>query len=125
MFENNFCVSSFLLKYIPYCCNGNTLRNHRIFYHRHLHRNLTGTNNLTQSAGIGGGPIINICLMVGLGLDAKKSMSITYLFLMGGAAASMYKNFKKIDPQTNKLQMNYDLIMMTLPMTATGSIFGV
>ena len=36
--------------------------------------------------------------MVGLGLNAKQSMSITYLFLMGGAAASMWKNFKKIHP---------------------------
>ena len=53
---------------------------------------------ISQSAGIGGGPILNICLMIGFGFDAKHSMSITYLFLMGGAAASLWKNFRKIAP---------------------------
>lgn len=80
---------------------------------------------LTQSAGIGGGPVLNICLMVGLGYQSKESMCITYLFLMGGAAASICKNFRKINPETGRLRMNYDMIMLTLPMAASGSIFGV
>lgn len=63
--------------------------------------------------------------MIGMGYGAKESMSITYLFLMGGATASMIKNFKVIHPETGKLQVNYDLIMLTLPMAASGSIIGV
>ena len=63
--------------------------------------------------------------MIGFGYDAKESMSITYLFLMGGAMASMWKNFKQIHPETGKFQMDYNLVMMTLPMAASGSIIGV
>jgi hypothetical protein len=37
--------------------------------------------------------------MIGFGYTAKKSMSITYLFLMGGAAASIMKNIKKKNPK--------------------------
>ena len=52
-------------------------------------------------------------------------MSITYVFLMGGAAASIIKNYGKVEPQTNSFLVDYDLIMITLPMVASGSLFGV
>ena len=98
---------------------------YRLLHYRRLHRHFSSMIPITQSAGIGGGPILNICLMIGFGYSAKQSMSITYLFLMGGAVASMWKNFKKVHPEMKVLQMNYDLIMITLPMAACGSIFGV
>lgn len=63
--------------------------------------------------------------MIGGGYDTKKSMSITYLFLMGGAAASMIKNYKRFLPKTKTLVVDYDLLMATLPMSASGSLFGV
>jgi len=79
---------------------------------------------ISQSAGIGGGPILNICLMVGFQYSAKKSMSITYIFLMGGALASILKNIKKKNPKTDGPLMDYNLIMITLPMAVAGSISG-
>jgi hypothetical protein len=33
--------------------------------------------------------------MIGAGYSTKESMSITYVFLMGGAMASIVKNFNK------------------------------
>lgn len=63
--------------------------------------------NYIQSAGIGGGPVINICLMIGAGYSTKESMSITYIFLMGGAVASMIKNFNRVQEGTKKLLVDY------------------
>ena len=80
---------------------------------------------MIQAAGIGGGPIINICLMLGLGFDAKNSMAITYLFLMGGSIASIYSNYGKLNTQGTKTLIDLNLVMITLPMTVTGSIVGV
>lgn len=74
---------------------------------------------------MGGGPVLNICLMVGANYSAKESMSITYIFLMGGATASIIKNYGKLQPSTQTFIVDYDLIIITLPMVATGSIFGV
>lgn len=44
---------------------------------------------------------------------------------MGGAAASIIKNFNKFQQGTRELTVDYDLIMVTLPMSASGSLFGV
>ncbi len=63
--------------------------------------------------------------MIGFGLSAKKSMSVTYIFLMGGALASILKNLKKKNPKTDGPLMDYNLIMITLPMAVSGSIIGV
>ena len=63
--------------------------------------------------------------MIGFDYSAKKSMSITYLFLLGGSTASMLKNFQKKNPKTGGPLMDYNLIAMTLPMSASGSILGV
>ena len=80
---------------------------------------------LFQSAGIGGGPIINISLMLGLGYNPKDSMSITYIFLIGGACASIVKNKDKKNIKTGRPLMDYTLIMVTLPGAVSGSLFGV
>lgn len=63
--------------------------------------------------------------MVGANYSAKESMSITYVFLMGGAAASIFKNYGRLQPGTSTLLVDYDLIMITLPLVASGSLFGV
>jgi uncharacterized membrane protein YfcA len=78
-----------------------------------------------KAAGIGGGPIINICLIVGLGYETKTSMAITYVFLIGGSLASIYSNYgKKTDDQSKNI-IDTNLVIITLPMTVSGSIFGV
>jgi hypothetical protein len=63
--------------------------------------------------------------MLGLGFDVKDSMSITYIFLMGGAFASIWKNKNKKNSKTGNPLMDYNLILLTLPGTISGSLFGV
>ena len=40
--------------------------------------------------------------MMGFGYTTTKSMAITYIFLMGGALASMYSNYGKRNQNNSK-----------------------
>jgi len=51
-------------------------------------------------------------------------MSITYILLMGGSFAAMCVNYKKKNERGYPI-MDYSLILMTLPMLTSGSIYGV
>jgi hypothetical protein len=44
---------------------------------------------------------------------------------MGGAFAAMWVNFQKRNPKTGGPLMDYNLIMVTMPMSVSGSIYGV
>lgn len=44
---------------------------------------------------------------------------------MGGAIASIVKNYGKLMPNSRLLIVDYDLIIVTLPMSASGSLLGV
>jgi hypothetical protein len=63
--------------------------------------------------------------MLGLGLKAKDSMPITYLLLIGGSLASVYSNYGKKDKLQKQYLIDEGLILVTLPMTVCGSVFGV
>ena len=63
--------------------------------------------------------------MLGLGYEAKDSMSVTYIFLMGGAFASIWKNKNKKNIKTGGPIIDYNLVMLTLPGAVSGSLFGV
>jgi len=63
--------------------------------------------------------------MLGLGYDAKDSMSIAYVFLMGGAFASMWKSRDKKNQKTGGPLIDYNLVLLTLPSAVSGSLFGV
>jgi len=52
-------------------------------------------------------------------------MSIAYVFLMGGAFASMWKSRNKKNPKTGGPLIDYNLVMLTLPSAVSGSLFGV
>lgn len=64
---------------------------------------------ISQSAGTGGGPILNMCIMMGINPDPKIAMALTYIFLMGGSLASIIQNAnkRKID---GSLMTDYVLI---------------
>jgi hypothetical protein len=57
--------------------------------------------------------------------NSQRTISITYLFLIGGSIASIWKNSTKKNPETNLIYLNVDLILITLPMMNVGSIIGV
>jgi hypothetical protein len=103
----------------------NTLHNSDIWFYRLIYWNITGWNQFIKAAGIGGGPILNICLMLGLGYETKSSMAITYVFLIGGSVASICCNYGIRNKAGTKNLIDYNLVIITLPMTVSGSIFGV
>ncbi len=92
--------------------------------YRDLHRDIAGTDLSIQSAGSGGGIIINVLLIIGLGYNTKDSVFISYIFLMGGGLAATLASIKKKTP-SGKSIIDYDLVMITLPMIMSGAIFGV
>ncbi len=52
-------------------------------------------------------------------------MAITYIFLIGGSVASIVSNYGKKIPKSTKNLIDSDLVIITLPLTVSGSIFGV
>lgn len=52
-------------------------------------------------------------------------MAITYLFLMGGSIASIYSNIGKRNKEDTKNIIDESLVIMSLPMTVSGSVVGV
>lgn len=62
--------------------------------------------------------------MVSMDYNTKLSISVTYIFLIGGSIASIWKNSQKKDPKTGKSIVNLDLILLTIPTMSSGSIFG-
>ena len=63
--------------------------------------------------------------MMGFGYTASESMAITYIFLMGGALASIYSNYGKRNKSNTKNLIDENLVILTLPMTVSGSVIGV
>ena len=62
--------------------------------------------------------------MIGLHMSARQSMEISYIFLMGGSLGPIILNSMKKNKNGYPI-MNYTLIVMTLPLIMSGSIFGV
>ena len=79
---------------------------------------------VSQSAGTGGGPILNMCIMMGIDSDPKVAMALTYIFLMGGSFASLLQNLTR-RTRNGELLVDYGLIELTLPMMLAGSLFGL
>jgi len=64
--------------------------------------------------------------MVAFGYSTKNSMAITYLFLLGGSFASIYSSYgKKLSKKSNINLVDYDLVLLTMPLTISGTMFGV
>jgi hypothetical protein len=63
--------------------------------------------------------------MISMGYNAKLSISITYIFLIGGSLASIWKNGVKKNPKTGRSYVNLNLILLTIPTMISGSLLGV
>jgi hypothetical protein len=63
--------------------------------------------------------------MISMGYNAKLSISITYIFLIGGSLASIWKNAVKKNPKTGRSYVNLNLILLTIPTMISGSLLGV
>lgn len=56
---------------------------------------------------------------------SKMSISLTYIFLIGGSLASIWKNSTKLNPVTQKTYVNLDIVLITLPVMNSGAMLGV
>lgn len=74
---------------------------------------------------MGGGNIITIILMIGLKVGMKEAIQLTYIFIFGGSIATLVKTITKKNPNTGGPLLDYNLIMISMPMVAIGSMFGV
>ena len=63
-------------------------------------------------------------LIGGLGYSAKQSIVVSYIFLMGGGLAATLAGAKKFTA-SGKRFIDYDLVLITLPMIMSGAIVGV
>jgi hypothetical protein len=57
--------------------------------------------------------------------DTKTSIALTYVFLIGGSVASLWNNSKKINSKTGRTFVNYDIIILTIPIMNSGAMLGV
>ena len=78
--------------------------------------------NLQESQGESAG--INVLLITELHYTAKESIIISYIFLMGGGLAATITGANKFTP-SDKRYIDFDLVLITLPMMLSGVIVGV
>jgi hypothetical protein len=88
---------------------------------------------LSSYVQLGGAPIINILMMIVVALPTpyliigslKTTTPILWIILFAGSLIAFIRNFKKISDATKKYAVDYELLLIVLPMAATGAIFGV
>lgn len=88
---------------------------------------------LSQYVQLGGSPAISLLLVLLIALPSqfyvvialKMTIPILYLVLMAGSLMSMVYNFRKLDPLTGRVSVNYGLVAVALPAAASGAIFSV
>lgn len=94
---------------------------------------LCGSIGLSQRALVGGSPIINFIFMLLLAAPTpyiivgslKSTMPVLYLILMGSSLVGFTRHYRTKSQETGKYLMDYDLVMITLPVAASGALFGV
>ena len=80
---------------------------------------------LANAGGLGGGPIL-LPILIGLfHYSQKKSTKIIYVMLFGGSLANYLSVMRKRNSKTGGPLVNYDLILLTLPLLIPGAVLGV
>jgi hypothetical protein len=62
--------------------------------------------------------------MIGLNYSLKKSIHYSYVIMLGASISSIIQNYIK-SRKKNDSSIDFDLILITLPMMLSGSIIGV
>lgn len=60
-----------------------------------------------------------------LNYEEKISISLTYIFLIGGSLASVWKNGKKVNKETGESFVSLELVLVTMPVMSSGAFLGV
>jgi hypothetical protein len=87
----------------------------------------------SKFAYVGGSPIINILFMLNIAnpsilfifISLKLTMPILYIILLGSSFVIAVRDRKKVSIVSGRYAMDYDLILIAMPVSATGAIIGV
>lgn len=87
----------------------------------------------SQWSYVGGSPIINLLFMLCIISPAiliivasiQMTMPIMYAILAGGSLFICLRDAKKISTTTGRFLIDYDLVMLALPVGASGALLGV
>ncbi|KAM3140371.1 hypothetical protein pb186bvf_007531 [Paramecium bursaria] len=80
---------------------------------------------LSQAGGIGGGPIISPVMMILLSLPSKNAIWNTYIMLLGGSLGNFLRLGKEKTASGSAPLINYQLVLITIPLLLAGAVFGV
>jgi hypothetical protein len=91
------------------------------------------TASLSTLSYLGGTPIVSILLMLNITSPAilffliplQSTIPIVNMVLLATSLVVAGKDIKKISKYTKKYAMDYELIVMTVPLAASGALFGV
>lgn len=87
----------------------------------------------SQWSYVGGTPIINILFMICVISPAilivmgsiQLTVPIMYAILTGGSLFISLRDIKNISLSTGKYAIDYDIVALSLPVCASGALFGV
>ena len=80
---------------------------------------------LGASGGIGGGGIVVPVYILVAGLTPKMAIPLGAVTVFGGSVASTYMNAKRRHPLADRPIIDWDLVLVTEPLTLIGALFGV
>lgn len=75
--------------------------------------------------GLGAGSILTPILLIGFNMDAGKSTMIMYALILGGSFGAFLNAFWRKNPKTGKPVIDYDVIMVIIPLVLLGVNIGV
>ena len=79
---------------------------------------------LANAGGMGGGTIMIPVLLIFFNYSLKEAITISYLLMFGGAIGSFLRLAAIEHPKSKGPIVNYDLLLLSVPMLSMGAIFG-
>ena len=80
---------------------------------------------LANGGGLGGGPIVVPVLQLVFNYELKSSIYIGFITILAGAIGNYLKFAFLRNNQNDGPLINYDLLLVNVPVLASGGIFGL
>ena len=80
---------------------------------------------LANAGGIGGGGLVIPCFIVFFYFDERETVAMAALANAEAALIRFVLNFKDRHPEKKQTMIDYDLVIMMLPLALLGSILGI
>jgi len=80
---------------------------------------------LSNVSGIGGGGIIIPVTMTCFQFSTKEAIALSGFMILAGALARFLYNYNDLHPEKNAVIIDYNLVIVMLPLVLVGSFMGV